>query len=98
MKKAILTCVITVPLLVGCEVFPKNSTPTLIPPAVTTRIVIDPKLLQECESLPLLPEPVTYEVIAEHYINTIGAYGVCAAKQRASISTIKTLANLDKSQ
>lgn len=88
MKKALFISVLCIPLLTGCGFL--NQFRILTP---EQQIMIDPKVLQSCERLPVL-EGRTDIAVAEHHIRTIEAYGVCAQKQETSIKTIRLLANI----
>ena len=97
MKKAILIAVITVPMLTGCGFLQKflGKDEKVEPPAVNSKVVVDPKLLQSCAKLDQLPPDPTFDDIAHHYISTIGLYGECSSKQEDSIKTIRKLANIE---
>lgn len=91
MKKLIFIIALCLPLLNGCSIFQKKVLPP--PAAQPERVVVDPKLLEPCQSLPTLVATEMSD-IAQHYITLIGMYGTCSIKQDASISTIRNLANL----
>ena len=87
---------LSVLVLAGCSVFSNKSTKVQQPAAATTtKVVVEPKLLQACEQLPALVAN-TYEQVAEHYLTVISLYGQCALKQLESIEAIRKLSNLDK--
>lgn len=81
--------------LSGCVVldwFKKPEPP--IPPTISAKpIVIDKSVLTECQPL---EEPT--ELSAAEFIYLAGMYGVCANKQKASVFTIKKLANIEESK
>jgi len=96
MKKLIVIPYLLFTMLVGCGNFQKNFVePTPIPAATTQRVMVDPKSLEPCQTLPTLQPKPSYDNIAEHYILIIGLYGNCMLKQSSSIQLIRKLSNLD---
>lgn len=95
MKKAVLTIVIASTMLSGCAFSDIFRNKKVEPPAVNSKVVVDPKLLQSCAVLQALPAEPTFDDIAANYITTIGMYGACRLKQEDSIKTIRKLANIE---
>lgn len=77
-------------LLCGCSTFAEKNSQAIITPK---EIYVDSKLLEPCQVLPELVQPVNLDSLASNYINTIQLYGECAIKQDASIAAIKQFAN-----
>lgn len=75
-------------LLSGCVLFNTKPDNSIVTPK---EIPIDRELLKKC--LPI-PKAEATDAIDIKYIELIGLYGQCANRQNASISTIKTLANI----
>ena len=92
MKKLVLIPLI---LVAGCAWFKKSNTETPPIPATPNRVVVDPKSLQACESLPKFMGR-DYVELADHYLTVISLYGQCSLKQLESITIIRKLSNLDK--
>lgn len=87
--KSVLALVAAIALS-GCSVF---TTKTPVVQHAEVNIVVDNKLLELCAVLPNR-SGTSSESIAEHHIEVITAYGVCAEKQKASVASIRKLANI----
>lgn len=90
MKKLISIIVLALPLIVGCDTFPKKNSPNVI---TEQTVKVDPKLLQPCEELKVSQSKDPNEILIED-IEIIKLYGVCRNKQADSIKAIKQLANI----
>lgn len=95
MKKLVIVSVLVLPLFTGCTYLSKLKTQAVPPVATSSKVVVDPKLLQACEPLEELSDTAGIEDISFHHIKTIGAYGICKSKQDDSIKTIRKLANIE---
>lgn len=98
MKNPIIIGILLSVLLTGCGFLEKFREPKVEPPAVNTKVVVAPELLQPCEPLPTLTTQPNFDDIAHHYITTIGMYATCRMKQEDSIKAIRKLSNTETSQ
>lgn len=96
MKKAILISLLLSVSLSGCAFSDFFRNREVEPVGTNTRVVVDPKLLQSCDTLPPLKTKADFEDVAENHITIIGLYGKCSAKQDDSIKTIRKLANIEE--
>ena len=75
-------------MLSGCVLFGTKPDTSVVTPK---EIPIDRELLKKCSPI---PKTEATDALDIRYIELIGLYGQCANRQNASISTIKTLANI----
>lgn len=92
MKNKLFLIVLCLPLVTGCEFLHSDR---VIPPTDgITRVVVDPRVLQGCDSIPELLGDIDMDKLVDHYIGLVKLYGICSAKQRMSVQAIRELANL----
>lgn len=91
MKNTILFTILCLPLLIGCSGFNKKENSMAVVTPET--IFVDSRLLQPCQPLPQIPKAADFDLIAQHYVSTIGLYGECSLKQDASVEAIKQFSN-----
>lgn len=99
MKTKALIIVLIAAALNGCSIF-ENFRQKPPPVDLNTRVVIDPRILAGCDQIPEITGDIDLDKLVDHYVGLIKLYGICSAKQRISIQTIRELANLpvDKSK
>lgn len=78
--------------LTGCSLFRKHEEPQIPPSKV---VQIDKALLEYCPLLKDRPVVNTFNDAVTEYGDLSYQYGVCAAKQAASIKLIKSMGNIN---
>lgn len=76
---------------------PKNTVP---PPASidNSRIHYDTNLVQPCDALPTLTDPVNLDVLTKAYLLLQGQYADCAIKQHCLAKAVQLLPDKDAAQ
>ena len=86
MKKLLIICLLIG--LGGCDYFSK--------PAIISQktIKIDPRVLEQCEEIPLVPAPASWDDILTNHKEIVEQYYDCKQKQLNSTKLLKDIGNI----
>ena len=71
----------------GCASFSKTAIIS------TKKVHLDPRVLEQCVDLPLLPSPATWQDVLTNHSDVVELYADCRTKQAVSVKLLQEFAN-----